>query len=101
MINVAPCSSRVLQKIDELSSIDNEPSRLLAADDKSSHERLFLENEVVRTTSTSTDEEQANSSSEKVMLDSYEIGTSTIGINLKVALEIDHEDLYGDITSAP
>ena len=51
--------------------------------------------------STSRDDKEANSSSGSQILDSCKIATSTTGINLEVALEIDHEDLYADITSAP
>ena len=66
-------------------------------DDESFDEGLFLDNEVVQSSSTSTHDKEANSSSDR---DSCKIGTSTIGINLEVALEIDHEDLYANITSA-
>ena len=74
---------------------------------------MFIDNEVVHTSFTSTDEEQGNSSSDK---DTFEIRIKiispyvdhkttlsycTTGINLEVALEIDHEDLYANITSAP
>ena len=66
-------------------SIDDEPNRLLAADDESFDEGSFSNNEVVHTSSTSTDDDEASSCS-----DSCKKGT-TIGINLEVALEIDHE----------
>ena len=71
----------------------------MVADDESLDEGSFIGNEVVHTKSTSTNEEKTISSSDKIMLDSSEIGTSTTGINLEVALEIDHENVYADITS--
>ena len=61
----------------------------------------FSKNEVVHSSSTSMDEEEAISSSDNQMLESCKIGTSTTGINLEVALEIDQEDLYVNITFAP
>ena len=66
VIDVAPRFARVLQEIDELSSIDDEPSRLLDDhDDESFDESLFLDNEVVHSSSTSMDEEEVNSSSDR------------------------------------
>ena len=72
-------------------------------DDESSNEGLFSDNEVVDGSSTSkcSNEEAANSSSDSETLDSCNIETSTTGINLEVALEIYHEDLYADITFTP
>ena len=59
--------------------------------DESSHEGSFSDNEVVHSSSTPMDEEEA-SSSDNQMLDSCKIGTRIAGINLELALEIHHED---------
>ena len=86
----------------ELSSINDKLSRLLTdQDDESFDEGSFSDNKLVHSTSsTSTNGDEASSCSDSQMLDSCKTGTR-IGINLEVALEIDHEDLYADITSAP
>ena len=66
-------------------------------DDEFIDEGAFSNNEVVHSNSISMDDEEANSRSD----DSCKIGTTTIGINQEVTLEIDHEDLYADITFSP
>ncbi|MCO5575117.1 hypothetical protein L7F22_028914 [Adiantum nelumboides] len=76
-------------------------------DDDTSEERgLFLDEEL-EYSSTSTD--GSPSESENSFLNAFELDTNTdeidtfshssIGLNLEIVLEIDHEDLYADITS--
>ncbi|MCO5549938.1 hypothetical protein L7F22_003415 [Adiantum nelumboides] len=107
VIDVAPRATRVLQSTQELSTIDDVNRILDDNDDDTSEEGGSFSDAKLEYSSTSTDGlafEPENS-----FLNAFELDTNTddidtfshssIGLNLEIVLEIDHEDLYADITS--
>ncbi|MCO5564404.1 hypothetical protein L7F22_018065 [Adiantum nelumboides] len=108
VIDVAPRATRVLQSTQELSTIDDVNRILDDNYDYTSEGGLFSDAKLGYS-STSTD--GSASQSENSLLNAFELDTnayeidtfshSSIGLNLEIILEIDHEDLYADITSVP
>ncbi|MCO5586506.1 hypothetical protein L7F22_040446 [Adiantum nelumboides] len=109
VIDVAPRATRVLQSTQELSTIDDVNRILDDNDDDTSEEGGSFSDAELEYSSTSTD--GSASESENSFLNAFELDTNTdeidtfshssIGLNLEIVLEIDHEDLYADITSVP
>ena len=76
------------------------------------HEGSTGNDETFNYSSTSTDgSSTSDSDSESRLMDTLELDTnaddidtishSTIGVNLEIVLEVDHDDLYADITYVP
>ncbi|MCO5607374.1 hypothetical protein L7F22_061570 [Adiantum nelumboides] len=107
VIDVAPRATRVLQSTQELSTIDDVNRILDDNDDDTSEEGGSFSAAKLEYSSTSTD--GSASEPENSFLNAFELDTNTdeidtfshssIGLNLEIVLEIDHEDLYADITS--
>ncbi|MCO5560358.1 hypothetical protein L7F22_013972 [Adiantum nelumboides] len=107
VIDVAPRATRVLQSTQELSTIDDVNRILDDNDDDTSEEGGSFSDAKLEYSSTSTD--GSASEPENSFLNAFELDTNTdeidtfshssIGLNLEIVLEIDHEDLYADITS--
>ena len=115
VIDVAPRTHRVLQDMDDLTSID-EINRILHDVDKICEEGSSTEEEINYYDSTPTDgslssEFEAKSvflekGDENTMVVNHNnigdaISHNTVGLHLEVVLEIDHDDLYADVTSSP
>ena len=110
VIDVAPrAAARVLQAAQDLTSID-EVNRIVDAVED--HQGSTGHDETFNYSSTSTDGSSTSDyDSESRLMDTLELDTnaddidtishSTIGINPEMFLEIDHDDLYADITSVP
>ncbi|MCO5572529.1 hypothetical protein L7F22_026284 [Adiantum nelumboides] len=107
VIDVAPRATRVLQSTQELSTIDDVNRILDDNDDDTSEEGGSFSDAKLEYSSTSTD--GSASKPENSFLNAFELDTNTdeidtfshssIGLNLEIVLEINHEDLYADITS--
>ncbi|MCO5556418.1 hypothetical protein L7F22_009967 [Adiantum nelumboides] len=107
VIDVAPRATRVLQSTQELSTIDDVNRILDDNDDDTSEEGGSFSDAKLEYSSTSTD--GSASEPENSFLNAFELDTNTdeidtfshssIGLNVEIVLEIDHEDLYADITS--
>ncbi|MCO5581893.1 hypothetical protein L7F22_035782 [Adiantum nelumboides] len=107
VIDVAPRATRVLQSTQELSTIDDVNRILDDNDDDTSEEGGSFSDAKLEYSSTSTD--GSASEPKNSFLNAFELDTNTdeidtfshssIGLNLEIVLEIDHEDLYADITS--
>ncbi|MCO5551385.1 hypothetical protein L7F22_004887 [Adiantum nelumboides] len=107
VIDVAPRATRVLQSTQELSTIDDVNRILDDNDDDTSEEGGSFSDAKLEYSSTSTD--GSASEPENSFLNAFELDTNTdeidtfshssIRLNLEIVLEIDHEDLYADITS--
>ncbi|MCO5580258.1 hypothetical protein L7F22_034124 [Adiantum nelumboides] len=107
VIDVAPRATRVLQSTQELSTIDDVNRILNDNDDDTSEEGGSFSDAKLEYSSTSTD--GSASEPENSFLNAFELVTNTdeidtfshssTGLNLEIVLEIDHEDLYADITS--
>ncbi|MCO5603700.1 hypothetical protein L7F22_057851 [Adiantum nelumboides] len=109
VIDVAPRATRVLQSTQELSTIDDVNRILDDNDDDTFEKGGSFSNAKLEYSSTSTD--GSASESKNSFLNAFELDTNTdeidtfshssIGLNLEIVLEIDHEDLYADIISVP
>ena len=109
VIDVAPRAARVLQATQDLTSMD-EVNRIVDAVED--HQGSTDDAKAFNYSSTLTDgSSTSDSDSESRLMDTFELDTnaddidtvshSTIGVNLEMFLEIDHDDLYADITSVP
>ena len=102
--------------MDDLTSIDKINRILHDVDEISEEEGLSTEEEISYYNSTSIDGTLSSESKAKsVFLETGDENTmvvnhnnlgdtishNTIGIHLEVVLEIDHDDLYADVTSSP
>ena len=116
VIDVAPRTHRVLQDLDDLTSID-EINRILHDVYEIFEEKgSSIEEEISYYNSTSTNGSSSSESKaksvflkmgyENTILVNHDnlldtISHNTTGIHLEVVLEIDHYDLYADVTSSP
>ena len=115
VIDVVPRTHRVLQNMEELSSID-EINRILHDTNESLEEEgSSTQEEISYYNSTSTGGSlSSDSDSESVFMETGEsnktvsphtdiidtISHNKTGLHLEVVLEIDHNDLYADVTSS-
>ena len=116
VIDVVPRTHRVLQNMEELSSID-EINRILHDTNESLEEEgSSTQEEISYYNSTSTGGSSSSDfGSESVFLETGESDTilsphanvvvdtishNTTRLHLEVVLEIDHDDLYADVTSS-